>query len=312
MARGDFEFLYGIQLGEMQEKESNNDRISLKNSMAAAIANGMSKDDIQELLNEAFAGKENSRGGQPIQYIAQGTHGTCSWDINKEGTLRIYPTNGFAGTLRNQVDLNCESPWRKHAEHIKHVVVGHGVNTGKDARSLFAGLDQCETMKLDGLNTSKAELMRGMFYGDSHLRSLDLKNFDFKSTIDTSLLCNNCENLISLNIPTFEESKVINTMGMFNGCKSLEQLNAGRTNFKEIASDTVRFRSTYMFDGCPDKLVKKLGISQIWKPDRIAPKTQSAQQQKGMGDPNYWMNKFKPTNNQNKTHTVNKDDGMSR
>jgi hypothetical protein len=47
--------------------------------------------------------KENNAYAATIQ---SGTCGSCSWEIDDTGLLRIFPTDGISGVLANNTDDN--------------------------------------------------------------------------------------------------------------------------------------------------------------------------------------------------------------
>ena len=68
--------------------------------------------------------------------IANGTVGSCQWEISDAGALRIYPTNGKSGSFSQGT-----YPWLDYASSIKTGKVESGVSV-----------------------TSGMAIMTGMFY----------------------------------------------------------------------------------------------------------------------------------------------------
>lgn len=228
---------------------------TLKNALELASQQGWKREDVEKFLNETFNEKPKELSKE---YIAEGIHGTCSWSINKNGILSIFPTNGFKGMLANQSEFRGTSPWREHSNDIKRVSVHHGVAANKDANGLFAGLDKCNVMDVDKLDTTRTEKMSSMFAGCKNvIGMLNVNNFDTKNVIDTSTMFKDCGKLVSIYMQNADTGRVLNAMGMFEGCGNLENLYADKADFKDIP------KRSFILAGC-DKLkdlnlVRELG-----------------------------------------------------
>jgi len=93
--------------------------------------------------------------------IATGTSGECSWEIDDDGVLRIYPTNGISGTLANppaRPDLD-NTYWYINRSNVQKVVVMPGVKTNTDCNNLFYDMQNCIEMDIANLDTSNAVKM---------------------------------------------------------------------------------------------------------------------------------------------------------
>jgi hypothetical protein len=227
----------------------------LRNVIESAVQQGWKKEDIQQMMDDIFEEKSHE---QLNAYVAEGSHGTCSWNINLNGVLTIFPTNGWKGTLANQSEFRGASPWRKHADIIKRVSVQHGVATNKDASGLFAGLTKCIVMDVNKLDTTRTESMSSMFSGCKNIAGvLNINNFDTRNTIDTSIMFKDCEKVSSIYMENAETGKVLNAMGMFEGCKNLVNLYADKADLKSIPNHT------FIMAGCDkfkdQNLAKELG-----------------------------------------------------
>lgn len=180
--------------------------------------------------------------------IASGTHGTCSWTIDKDGVLKVFPTDGKYGMLESQDNMGYfTSPWEKFNNSIVKIVVEQGVSTNRSANSLFRNLNQCKEMDLSGLDTSKTKDMYGMFYGCSSLIKLNLSNFDTRTAENMSSLCCGCVSLKEVNAGNLDTSNVWTTQSMFEGCKNLHFLDISNFDMCNVVN------KLSMFKGC-DKL----------------------------------------------------------
>lgn len=252
----------------------------LRNAIELATLQGWNKECIQEILNEMFKEKPKDLSKE---YIAEGTHGTCSWNIDRNGYLNIYPTNGFKGMLADQSEFLGTSPWREYSDSIKRVVVHHGVASNKDANGLFAGLNKCIVIDANNLNTTHTEKMSSMFSGCKNVIGLlNINSFDTRNVIDTSAMFKDCERVTSLYMQNADMGKVLNAMGMFEGCKNLENLYADKADFKSIP------RRSFIIAGCEklkdQNLARELGGTQTvempaflkgWTPPKPKPQTQN-------------------------------------
>lgn len=156
--------------------------------------------------------------------IAIGKHGYCSWKIDNNGILTIFPTNGIRGMLENQYKYNNTSPWSEYKDYILKVVVKKGVEADADISELFARLDKCKEMDLQGLNTLRVINMKFMFAGCRSLTSLNLNNFDIRNVRDMRKLFCNCCNLEVLNIESFKAPNLLWKNDMFRGCYKLKDV----------------------------------------------------------------------------------------
>ena len=156
-----------------------------------------------------------------VNLPAKGFHGTCTWSIDDNGTMRIYPTNGFSGKLQTLgAYADVKSPWCKSAALIKKIVVEPGVRVHPESAFLFAELPYCEEMDLKHLNTEGLRNASNMFYGNSALRKLNVSHFDTRRLDDVSLMFSDCPALTELKL--FEIPSYAVQAGMIYGCHKLK------------------------------------------------------------------------------------------
>lgn len=233
---------------------------ALKTAIEMAIENGYSDKDIKNVLIEAL--KEN-RDKYNSQFIAAGTHGTCSWNINKNGVLNIWPTDGVHGELENQSVLVYTSPWENYAKDIAKVVVKDGVAANYDASYLFSDLKFCKEMDMKGLDTSKAKDMDYMFSNCERLEWLDVKNFNTSNAKNMRSMFDNCMSLKVLNLDGFNTKEVTDMTKMFNNCISLQHLFLGQNFITQNATQA------FMFESCNRLVINSPTLEELLiKPEK--------------------------------------------
>ncbi len=94
--------------------------------------------------------------------------------------------------------------------------------------SMFAGLTNCTTINLTGIDTSHMTSMTNMFYNCQKLTNLTLgAGFDTSSVKSMRSMFQGCSALTNLNISSFDVSEVITMESMFSGCSKLTALTLG-------------------------------------------------------------------------------------
>ena len=157
--------------------------------------------------------------------VASGTTGEVSWKIYKNGSMKIYPTNGVSGTMNSLTGSSSGAPWYNYRTSVKSVIVEDGVNTNKNVSYMFYGFSNCVSMDLSGLNTTSATNMSYMFSSCSKLAALDVSEFDTSSVTSMSSMFSSCSSLTNLNLSNFDTSKITNMSQMFYGCSKLTNIN---------------------------------------------------------------------------------------
>lgn len=124
--------------------------------------------------------------------VQSGKWGTCSWEIDAEGTLTIHP-----GTGANQATP--QSPWAKYASNIKGVRCveenGQKVKAGQSCMYLFSGLSKAKSIDLKGLDISNTTSLNSMFRGCSSLTSLNLSRRSAASAFARSSCLTACSTM---------------------------------------------------------------------------------------------------------------------
>jgi len=180
--------------------------------------------------------------------IASGTSGTCTWEIDANGTLTIHPTSGDEGVLgvwsyAGMPEGVPGRPWEPLRKHIVSVKIVGDVKAQTCDR-MFQGCGNLTSVDLSGLDTTDVTEMAEMFEGCQSLTSLDLSSLDTTNARWMDGMFNQCSSLASLNVSNFNTSNVATMNGMFEWCCRLTDIDVS-------SFDTSNVTSMHgMFDGC--------------------------------------------------------------
>ncbi len=185
--------------------------------------------------------------------IASGTSGTCSWVIDADGVLTIYPTNGVSGTLaRTGTQSSPNYGWNSYKSKVTSVVVEPGVAVTGSAEYMFYGYKNCISMDLKNLDTSGVTSMRAMFFYCEKLESIDVSGFDTSNVTEMHYMFAYCDALESIDVSSFDVSKVGDFQAMFGWCSKLKELDlssfvtSSATNMKEMMRNCPELRKVDM------------------------------------------------------------------
>lgn len=205
---------------------------------------------------------------QAASVIESGTCGTCSWEVNDEGLLRIFPSEGNNGTL--EIDSSLQWPWYSHRNNIVSVLFENGISvndtlckifadcskltsvefgnlntaSATDMSRMFQNCVSLENIDLSGLNTENVTTMQSLFSGCINLKSAHLEGLNTGALKNLSLMFENCSSLETVQINHFNTSAVTGMAGVFKGCSSLKELDLSSWN-----SEQVELMGA-MFSGC--------------------------------------------------------------
>lgn len=147
--------------------------------------------------------------------IAEGTWGTCSWDISGDGTLTVHPGMGPDSS---------NVPWTIHKDSIKKVVFATENDkkvVALNCMYLLEGLTNVTSVDLKGLDTSKVKNMFDMFAGCTSLQSIDITSLDVSRAENMSSMFAGCTSLKNVNLSGLKATNATNMSYMFSGCTSL-------------------------------------------------------------------------------------------
>ena len=160
--------------------------------------------------------------------IAFGTWGTCAWEIDSEGTLRVHAGEG--------VDFGLYSPWGSNSKSIKSAVLEDGVKLPRQCAGMFAGYSLLTSLDASGCDTSNVKDMGNMFQDCSSLTSLDISGWDTSAVTSMAYMFNYCTSLTSLDISGWDTSAVTNMGTMFYGCSRLSSLDVSRWDTSAVTN----------------------------------------------------------------------------
>ena len=182
-----------------------------------------------------------AHSGEAYADIASGTSGSCSWVIDDDGVLTIFPTDGVSGQLAS---VSGRGLWFRYREQITKVEVSQGVKAGVVSQYLFFGFSNCTEIDVQSLDTSSVTNMYYMFGGCSSVTSLDLSNFDTSAVTDMAGIFDGCSSLAELNLSGFDTSAVTNMTCMFYECGSVTSLDLSDFDTSAVTN------MWGMFNGC--------------------------------------------------------------
>ena len=188
-------------------------------------------------------------GTSENEYIAEGTSGTCSWYITKEGKLVVEPVDGVSGTLDSwnfyfEYSSGYDgAPWYAYHEQILSAEIKDGV-IATTCSGFFQDCKNMTEVNLSGLNTQNVTSMSLMFDGCSGLTSLDLSSFNTGNVTEMDDMFLDCSSLTSLDLSKFNTQNVTSMYDMFHGCSSLTTLDVSKFNTQNVTN------MSWMFYGC--------------------------------------------------------------
>ena len=210
-------------------------------AIAAALTVGM-------LPATAFAqdGRWLTVSSEPMQLstqdiVSEGTCGTCTWGVDEDGHLMIWPTVGSAGELEEWAYPG--APWRACGDEVKSVSF-FGTVKAPTCESMFSNMVSLTSVDLSGLDASQAADASFMFYGCDSLTSVKFSNADMASVTNAEGMFCGCESLTSLDLSNANMASVMNTEDMFNGCLALAMLKLPNTGMSKVEN------ASNMFEGC--------------------------------------------------------------
>ncbi len=171
-------------------------------------------------------------GAQSAGDIATGTLGTCSWRIDADGNLTIYPTDGVSGTFESMCSSNG-----------MYTAIGSRINFEPAENNPFYEYKSQVTSATFAEGTHATSLS-GMFLNYPELKSVDLSRLDTSECTSLWRLFSNCPKLESINLGNIDTSAVTSMQYMFEHCSSLESVDVSNLNTSSVTS------MAYMFQGC--------------------------------------------------------------
>ncbi|WP_165361976.1 BspA family leucine-rich repeat surface protein, partial [Bifidobacterium pseudolongum] len=153
--------------------------------------------------------------------------GTCLWNVDEDGVLRIRPKSGDSGELGSTNGRVNGAPW--YGRNVTRIESQGTIILNQDSSYLFYG--QKFLASLSGLanwDVSRVTSMNYMFSNCSSLSDLSaLAAWDVSQVTGMNSLFSNCTRLSDLSaLAAWDVSKVTNMGAMFSNCSSLSDLSA--------------------------------------------------------------------------------------
>lgn len=176
--------------------------------------------------------------------IANGTSGSCKWEIDDNGVLAIFPSEGEVGKLEKWEDCRSGvSPWHKYRSKITHVKFVKKIYT-ETCYAMFMDCELLETVDFGQFNIDASDNMEYMFSGCKSLKEIDMSTLNTDNVVHMNNMFANCTSIKSIDLSTFDTYKV-KTMGlMFYNCTSLEFVDVSRFFTRWLEG------TQYMFFNC--------------------------------------------------------------
>ncbi len=179
--------------------------------------------------------------------VTSGTLGTCVWNLDKEGTLTLSPSNGNSQGSFTQT-VSDESvpawPWSDLQREIKKVKVEGNIIANGSLNSMFFGCGALTAIDASGLDTSNVTNMRNMLAHCYALKQPGIAGWDTRKVTDMTNMFYGCSALTQLDIGKWNTGSVVNMDAMFYGCLRLKELNIRGWNTGNAVS------MGNMFNGC--------------------------------------------------------------
>lgn len=100
---------------------------------------------------------------------------------------------------------------------------------------------------IDKLNTSNVKDMRGMFYDDQELKTLDLSGWDTKNVVDMEIMFDTCSKLTNIYVgQNWNTDKVTSSANMFFDCTSLIGQSGATYDSKKTDISMANYQSGYL------------------------------------------------------------------
>ena len=194
---------------EKTTKDINTDKTTFSKSISSKI--------MEKIIPPVYAADDD---------IASGTSGSCSWVIDKDGVMRIYPTNGESGIIASSNDgfWSKQVKWINNQNDVKKLIIEPGVCTNDWCSHIFS-FPNCTEMDIANLDTSRATNMYNMFAGCASLISIDVSHFKMDNVTSTHGMFSGCSSLQSIDMSNWNVHKVTYIYGMFKSCSSLKSLD---------------------------------------------------------------------------------------
>ena len=195
---------------------------------------------LSRKLNDCFSTQDSET------VVASGTWGTCPWELDNEGTLRVG-----AGAIDQ--GLRYSPQLSPYLDNIKSIIFADDVMFPEVSSGMFMNCSSLVSIDASGCNTSATTTMMKMFSGCSSLSSVDLSDWNVANVVNMSGMFAECSSLTSLDLSSWTTS--INTCSsvtdgindgmneMFENCSSLVSIDLSRWDVRGVTSMSQTFEN---------------------------------------------------------------------
>lgn len=152
----------------------------------------------------------------------EGTWGTCAWQIDALGTLRVFPGKGASQEGKTA------SPWDEYAREINEIRFiereGASVELSGSVSYLFSQLYKVKSIDFSGAIVSGITDMSYMFYECESLLALDLSGFDTNAVVYMNDMFHGCSMMESVNLTGWKSKNTVDMSNMFSGCGHIKHV----------------------------------------------------------------------------------------
>lgn len=207
-------------------------------------------DPVGFLLSAINAVQDASRQQKPDGSKAEGTWGTCAWEIDADGVLTVHPGKG--GEASGSFGLT--GYWFRWRDIVRKVVFavedGEKVVAPQNCAGLFGGMANLEALNVSGGDFSSVTNMSGLFHSCTSLKSVSLSGIDAPKVADVSAMFNGCTALEYVDMSNLDISSVVDLSAMFNCADTyLNPSSLLRADLSGLIAPSVKTMSA-MFRSC--------------------------------------------------------------
>lgn len=171
------------------------------------------------------SGATTTMGESTVPIPANGTWGSCQWDIDVNGVLTIHAGTGAPVTI-NDGDV---SPWADHAGQVTAVHTTGVVVLPAASSRLFQNMTNLTDISgLANFDTSNAKTMHSMFSGCRNLADLTpLSSWNTTNIQNLGYMFTGCWKITTLEpLASWRLPKAYHLQGMFQDCYELTDISA--------------------------------------------------------------------------------------
>ena len=228
----DYSITYDLAGGTLPEEESNPTTYNYETATFSLIN--------PTRPGYTFAGWTGSNGDTPetTVTIEQGSEGDLSYTANWERLDRYYTFDSATGALTLiWGEFNSDNKWGPEVRHddIKSIIATSEVSLTGDCSELFAHNYYCESIDLNGVNTSEMTNAFRMFYACVSMTSLGISDWDTGNVTDMGQMFG-YTGIDSIDLSGWNTGSVISMKGLFTGARRLKSVNLSGLDLRNVTT----------------------------------------------------------------------------